>query len=160
MSENEEKNLHENQEQSDAQPSIDNETLRILATLVKELVCDREQGSLKTYFWGTIIGIIVGAVFCIAGFIITIMGLTGSIEWIFQAGDFTSKLANAGPGVFFALLGMFILWRYKPKQKEKLTIGPLEHLLVYKYKQRKTKNSETRQNGASLSSLLKKAIKD
>jgi hypothetical protein len=43
------------------------------------------------------------------------MGLSGNISWIVQAAGFSSKLQNAGPGVFFALLGMAILLKYKPK---------------------------------------------
>ena len=73
----------------------------------------------KTYLIGTIMGISVGALFSIAGFIITILGFTGSIEWFVEADHIKSKLANASPGVFFAFLGMIILWIYKPKTKSK-----------------------------------------
>ena len=122
MNENKKKDLHETQKDTNTQLSIDEESLKILVDLAKERIISIS----RTYFWGTIIGIIVGAVFCIAGFIITVMGLTGSIEWLLQVGNFTSKLANAGPGVFFALVGMLILWRYKPKGKERIRIGPIE----------------------------------
>ena len=68
---------------------------------------------------GTIIGIIFGGLICISGVVITILGFSGSIEWIFEATNLKSRLTNASPGVFFALLGMIILWRYKPEYYEK-----------------------------------------
>jgi hypothetical protein len=78
----------------------------------------------KAYMVGTISGIIVGALFCLSGFFITIMGLTGSIEWILEAQNLKSKLTNASPGVFFAFLGMIIIWRYKPNVTDDIEITP------------------------------------
>jgi hypothetical protein len=68
-----------------------------------------------SYLIGTVMGISVGAIFCLSGFVIVILGFTGSIEWIVKGANFSSKITNAGPGVFFALLGAIILWRYKPR---------------------------------------------
>lgn len=76
----------------------------------------------KSYIWGIVLGISVGALFCIVGLVIIILGFNGSIEWIFRVGNVSSKLMNAGPGVFFALLGMLILWRYRPMPHERLSI--------------------------------------
>lgn len=83
----------------------------------------RSRGS-RTYFVGTLMGISVGAIVCISGFVLCILGLSGTIEWIFEAADFKSRISNASPGVFFALLGAIILWRYKPKVTDRLRMGP------------------------------------
>jgi len=96
--------------------NINDKTLKILLEIAKDRTVQ------SAYFWGTLIGIIVGALFCLSGLIITILGLSGSIEWVFEAVDVKSRLTNAGPGVFFALLGMLILWRYRPKVVDSLAL--------------------------------------
>ncbi len=95
---------------------IDTKTVEILSDLVKN------RSETKAYLWATLIGLLTGTFFSISGFIITVMGLTGSIEWILEGSNFKSKLSNAGPGVFFALLGFFILWRYKPIIQDRLEL--------------------------------------
>ena len=98
-------------------PRVSNtESLRVLAEVAKARSGER------TYFWGTMLGIAAGAIFCLSGFVMTVLGLAGSIDWIVEVGAFQSRLANAGPGAFFALLGMIILWRYKPRIKETLEL--------------------------------------
>lgn len=83
------------------------------------------------YFWATILGLLTGAVFCIAGFVITILGISGSVEWIVEAADFRAKLINAGPGVVFAVLGGVIVWRYKPSRKETIDFNNLRSSIMY-----------------------------
>jgi hypothetical protein len=62
-----------------------------------------------------LIGQVVAAFFLLCGFVMSILGLTGSVEWVLDVGGAKSRLVNASPGVFFALVGAVILWRYKPK---------------------------------------------
>jgi hypothetical protein len=59
-------------------------------------------------------GILFGGILCFSGFIIALLGLSGSIEWIIEATNIKSCLINANPGVFFGFLGTIVLWRYKP----------------------------------------------
>ena len=68
----------------------------------------------KTYRLGIVLGIVVGSVFSAAGFILALLGLSGKVEWILETSGVTSRLTNAGPGVAFSLMGMLIIWRYKP----------------------------------------------
>jgi lysylphosphatidylglycerol synthetase-like protein (DUF2156 family) len=72
----------------------------------------------KTFHINLLIGMIVGATLCIAGLIFTILGLSGSIEWVFESSGTVSRLTNASPGVFFGLLGFLLVWRFKPRIKE------------------------------------------
>lgn len=78
----------------------------------------KSRQSYPTYFWGTIIGILVGAVFALAGFVLVLLGVSGAIDWLVEMDDFKAKMINAGPGVVFAVLGTIILWRYKPSRRE------------------------------------------
>jgi hypothetical protein len=71
----------------------------------------------KGYIHSIMIGLIIGSFFSIAGFILTLLGLSGSIEWIIESNGIQSKLSNASPGVFFALLGLLTLFWYKPSIK-------------------------------------------
>ena len=68
-----------------------------------------------TYRIAIVMGISVGAIFMVAGFILCVLGLTGSIEWILEGGGLKSRLTNGSPGVLFALIGLVVLWRYKPR---------------------------------------------
>ena len=103
------------------------ELVRAVCNTIKQsLIQGLQKGNQQSVHPGTILGIIIGGIFCIAGFILGCLGLAGSIEWIFQAGSFSSKMSNASPGVLLCLMGMIILWRYRPKYRQEITIHPIE----------------------------------
>jgi len=52
------------------------------------------------------------------------LGLSGNLQMLIHAPGITAKIANASPGVFFALIGFLLMWRYKPNIHEKMTIKP------------------------------------
>ncbi|MBW8002331.1 MAG: hypothetical protein FVQ80_09970 [Planctomycetes bacterium] len=83
-----------------------------------------------TVNFATILGIVTGALFCCAGFVIICMGLTGSVEWVFEAGSVTTRLSNAGPGVALSLMGMIIIWRYRPRKHIEIRFEPMEIKVV------------------------------
>ena len=87
-----------------------------------QLARDLSEGP-RTYFWGVILGISTGALFAIAGAVLAILGISGTTEWIVESSGLTSRLKNASPGVFFCFLGMVVLWRYKPKMSNAVSIG-------------------------------------
>jgi hypothetical protein len=84
----------------------------------------------KTYRMCVILGICVGALFCVAGFVLLVLGLTGNIEWIVEASNFKSRLTNASPGALFAVMGMVIIWRYKPDISDAVDIKPTGRVTV------------------------------
>lgn len=63
----------------------------------------------------------VGATAFFLGFILSVLGLAGVVELVFEAGTLNAKLANASPGVVFATLGFLVLWRYRPKKSHSVT---------------------------------------
>ena len=69
----------------------------------------------RTYQTGVLFGLILGAALIFTGVILCIAGISGSIEWVVSGKGFGSKLANASPGVFFAVMGFLIVIWYKPK---------------------------------------------
>jgi hypothetical protein len=71
----------------------------------------------RTYQTGVLFGLILGAALIFTGVGLCIAGISGSIEWIVSAKGFGSKLANASPGIFFAVMGFLIVIWYKPKYK-------------------------------------------
>ena len=73
---------------------------------------------------GNVLGIILGGTLGIAGVVLLILGLSGSIEWILQAGTLSSRLVNASPGVAVSFMGMLIVWRYRPRLKYRIEITP------------------------------------
>ena len=66
-------------------------------------------------------GQVVGTIAFFLGFVLCIVGLTGVVEFLVEAGGIKAKIANASPGVMFAMLGFLILWRYRPKKSRTVT---------------------------------------
>lgn len=63
---------------------------------------------------------LIGSIGClIAGIILTILGFTGSIEWIVEASGFTSKLINASPGIVLIIIGFWLTLKSRLKIKAK-----------------------------------------
>lgn len=71
----------------------------------------------RTYQVSIVFGLVFGAVLTLIGVALCVAGVSGSIDWIVNGKGWSSKLMNASPGVFFSLLGFFIIMRYKPKYK-------------------------------------------
>jgi len=90
---------------------------------------NHDQSAHRSYFFGTIIGIVLGALLCAGGFVLTILGLAGNVNWIIKLNGISSRLTNASPGVFFAILGMILVWRFKPKVTDEMKIGPYRRKL-------------------------------
>lgn len=68
----------------------------------------------QTYRQGVLVGQVFGILTLIAGFVLSVAGISGSIEWLVEASGLTSRLTNATPGVVFVIVDMIIIWRYKP----------------------------------------------
>lgn len=63
---------------------------------------------------------LIGGIGClIAGIILTILGFTGSIEWIVEASGFTSRLINASPGIVLMIIGFWLTLKSRLKIKAK-----------------------------------------
>lgn len=78
----------------------------------------------KTIYLGTLLGVVIGGILCLCGFVLCLLGLTGTVGWLVETRSFSSRLSNASPGAFFAFLGMIILWRYKPTVRERTEFTP------------------------------------
>jgi hypothetical protein len=78
----------------------------------------------RTYFVAIILGISVGTTFCIAGFVLALLGTSGSIELVVKAVDLEARLINASPGIALAFMGVIIVWRYKPNVSEEVRLQP------------------------------------
>jgi hypothetical protein len=61
------------------------------------------------------IGSVSGAFTIVIGVLFVILGLTGSIEFVFSGMGFNSKLAKASPGVVFVIAGMLLILMTRPK---------------------------------------------
>lgn len=65
---------------------------------------------------------LIGGIGClIAGIVLTVLGFTGSIEWIVELSGFTSRLINASPGIVLMILGLVLILRSRLKIKAKKT---------------------------------------
>ncbi len=80
----------------------------------------------RAYRDGIIFGLYVGVLCLILGFVLIILGVSGSIDLIVEAGGIKSKMINATPGSMFSLFGLIILWKYKPKITERTIIETKE----------------------------------
>ncbi len=68
-----------------------------------------------TYRAGIILGLSGGIITILAGMTLCILGLGGWVQLVVEGPGLAAKLKNASPGVVFAVLGMIIAWRFKPK---------------------------------------------
>lgn len=96
---------------------------RIISEAIRQSMI---QGA-RTYDTGVKLGISVGLLFCVAGFVLLVLGVSGKIEWVFEAANLKSRLTNASPGALLALMGMIIVWRYKPKVSDSLHVKTQGH---------------------------------
>lgn len=63
---------------------------------------------------------LIGGIGClVAGIVLTILGFTGSIEWIVEASGFTSRLINASPGIVLMIIGFWLTLKSRLKIKAK-----------------------------------------
>jgi len=77
-------------------------------------VLDSASYKSQTYRMALLTGQGIGFLALLSGVILSLLGMAGNIEWLVEAHGVTSKLKNASPGVVIAILGVAILWRYKP----------------------------------------------
>lgn len=64
-----------------------------------------------------LISLISGIGCLIAGIILTILGVTGSIEWIVEVSGFTSRIINASPGIVIMIIGLILTLKSRLKIK-------------------------------------------
>ena len=63
---------------------------------------------------------LIGGIGClVAGIVLTILGFSGSIEWIVEASGFTSRLINASPGIVLIIFGFWLTLKSRLKIKAK-----------------------------------------
>lgn len=63
---------------------------------------------------------LIGGIGClVAGIVLTVLGFTGSIEWIVEASGFTSRLINASPGIVLMIIGFWLTLKSRLKIKAK-----------------------------------------
>lgn len=62
----------------------------------------------------TVFAIIIGGYFLIIfGVIMTLLGLSGNIEWVMESAGFSSRLVNASPGILMIIVGAFLVSKGK-----------------------------------------------
>lgn len=63
---------------------------------------------------------LIGGIGClVAGIVLTVLGFTGSIEWIVEASGFTSRLINASSGIVLMIIGFWLTLKSRLKIKAK-----------------------------------------
>ena len=56
-----------------------------------------------------------GLVVAVGGIVLTILGATGSVDWIVDTGEASSRVTNASPGVLCILVGAGVLVIFRPR---------------------------------------------
>ena len=60
-------------------------------------------------FLSFLLPFISGTACIIGGIILTILGFSGNITWIVEVSGFTSRLANASPGIILIIIGALLI---------------------------------------------------
>jgi len=77
---------------------------------------------IRTFREGNFFGMFIGGLTLLGGFISSLLGLAGSVEWIFNAETISMKLLNASPSALFSVIGFIIMLKYKPRIKSEIEI--------------------------------------
>lgn len=91
-----------------------------ISDLVKLL--ESHPPTIRSFREGNLFGMFVGSLALLGGFVSSLLGLTGSVEWFFKSGSISMKLLNASPGAIFSVIGFIIMLRYKPRVKTEIEI--------------------------------------
>ena len=67
--------------------------------------------ALKFEYITVLISLLGGLSCIIAGVVLTILGFSGSIDWIIEVSGFTSRLINACPGIILIIVGAFLIYK-------------------------------------------------
>ena len=76
-----------------------------------------------------------GSIAIFLGFVLFMLGLSGSMQVVVEGLTLKARITNASPGAVLAFLGTVIILRYKPRK---------EHIRKRKSKIEKSKNGESR----------------
>jgi hypothetical protein len=74
---------------------------KVSPTVQKKLIAQQ--------FAVSMVSLVLGALATTAGVVLTMLGLTGTIQWSFSGFGINSKLANASPGIFLCVVGVLII---------------------------------------------------
>ena len=91
-----------------------------ISELVKLL--ESHPPTIRSFREGNLFGMFVGALALLGGFVSSLLGLTGSVEWFLTYESISMKLLNASPGAIFSVIGFIIMLRYKPRVKTEIEI--------------------------------------
>jgi len=71
--------------------------------------------TIRSYRTGNLFGMFIGGLALLGGFASFLLGLTGSIDWIFKSQSMTMRMINASPGAIFSVIGFVIMLIYEPR---------------------------------------------
>lgn len=80
---------------------------------------DNSQALNTTYRQGIAYGLVAGTLALILGFVLAILGFSQAIDFGIEGSGVSVRLLTASPGVLFAIIGLIIIVRYKPKVTRK-----------------------------------------
>ena len=86
-------------------------------------ILTQQSPTIHAYREGNRFGMVIGGLVLLGGFAMFVMGLSGSVEWILEAGSLKARLANASPGAIFSLIGLFVMLKYRPKVKMNIELN-------------------------------------
>lgn len=112
-----------------------------------------EQNNSSTFRVTTLFGQAIGGISLFFGFAFSLLGLSGTLDLIIESNDIKAKLVNASPGVVFIIVGLFILWRYKPNGSD----IKIEERVIYKEEEPLNTSTEGEEARAMILHLAKTA---
>jgi len=91
-----------------------------ISDIVKLL--ESHPATIRSFRTGNLFGMFIGGLALLGGFASFLLGLTGSIDWIFKSVSISMRMINASPGAIFSVIGFVIMLRYKPRVKSEIEI--------------------------------------
>lgn len=108
-----------------AKPEDDVAISRIAIDAYADLAKDLAGGG-RVYETAILRGQAFGFLISGGGILLALLGASGTIDLMLQATTLQARLTNASPGVVIALMGMIVIWRYKPNMTHDVRLRPGE----------------------------------
>lgn len=115
-----------------------------------------ELNNSSTFKVTTLFGQAIGGISLFLGFAFSLLGLSGSLDLVIESNSINARLINASPGVIFIIVGLFIIWRYKPKGSD-ITI---EEHIIHHYDDQPCNDTRLSSKDNQHSSPIKKPVKN
>jgi hypothetical protein len=96
-------------------PPLDEEPILEEVTLPKDTPPEIAKKAINADKTATSGGRVIGAILCLAGVVLVILGYSGNVTWKIVGGGISSSVQTGSLGIIILIAGVIVLWMYRSK---------------------------------------------